>query len=111
MQLRICRHGKRRPGECKHGNILTDNLGQMVKAAQQRRFGQNKENSFPRWCRECEVLAACQGGCPKHRFAQSHYGEPGCIISVQVTGNLSAIFANTFEPWLPCWKTDTPPPS
>jgi uncharacterized protein len=37
----------------------------------------SKETALPRWCRECEVLAACQGGCPKHRFAQSHYAEPG----------------------------------
>jgi uncharacterized protein len=40
-------------------------------------FGVAKENALPRWCRECEVLAACRGGCPKHRFAQSHYDEPG----------------------------------
>jgi uncharacterized protein len=36
-----------------------------------------KETALPRWCKECEVLAACQGGCPKHRFEISHYDEPG----------------------------------
>jgi len=59
------------------GNLLTDDLGGMVQTSLKSGFGVCKESALPRWCRECEVLAACQGGCPKHRFAQSHYGEPG----------------------------------
>ena len=59
------------------GNVLTDDLPAMVAASLQAGFGVSKETALPRWCRECEVLAACQGGCPKHRFGQSHYGEPG----------------------------------
>ncbi|OHB33029.1 MAG: anaerobic sulfatase maturase [Desulfuromonadaceae bacterium GWC2_58_13] len=59
------------------GNILSDDLAGMVAKSARSGFGVDKENALPRWCRECEVLAACQGGCPKHRFAQSHYGEPG----------------------------------
>jgi uncharacterized protein len=59
------------------GNILSDDLTAMVEKSLQTGFGVNKESALPRWCQECEVLAACQGGCPKHRFTQSHYGEPG----------------------------------
>jgi uncharacterized protein len=59
------------------GNILRDDQSAMVAASLQNGFGAHKEATLPRWCRECEVLAACQGGCPKHRFAQSHYGDPG----------------------------------
>lgn len=59
------------------GNILSDDLAGMVEKSCQTGFGVDKENALPRWCRECEVLAACQGGCPKHRFTQSHYDEPG----------------------------------
>jgi len=59
------------------GNILNDDLTQMAEASLQTGFGAGKESALPRWCRECEVLAACRGGCPKHRFAQSHYDEPG----------------------------------
>ena len=61
----------------KLGNILTDDLTQMVEASLRTGFGAGKESALPRWCRDCEVLAACRGGCPKHRFAQSHYSEPG----------------------------------
>ncbi len=59
------------------GNILRDDLSAMVAASLQNGFGAHKETTLPRWCWECEVLAACQGGCPKHRFAQSCQGEPG----------------------------------
>ncbi len=61
----------------KLGNILTDNLFRMVEKSLQSGFGLSKKTALPRWCRECDVLAACQGGCPKHRFAQSYYHEPG----------------------------------
>ncbi|NLC70581.1 MAG: anaerobic sulfatase maturase [Desulfuromonadaceae bacterium] len=61
----------------KLGNILFNDLTGMVAVSLRTGFGVSKESALPRWCRECEVLAACQGGCPKHRFAQSHYNEPG----------------------------------
>lgn len=61
----------------KLGNILTDNLLQMVEKSVQSGFGVSKKTALPSWCRECDVLAACRGGCPKHRFAQSYYNEPG----------------------------------
>ncbi len=61
----------------KIGNIITDELSQMVEKSVQSGFGISKETALPRWCRECEVLAACRGGCPKHRFAQTYYKEPG----------------------------------
>jgi uncharacterized protein len=63
--------------EYKLGNICTDDLLKMVGKSIQSGFGITKETSLPRWCKECEVLAACRGGCPKHRFAQTYYKEPG----------------------------------
>ncbi|APG28987.1 anaerobic sulfatase maturase [Syntrophotalea acetylenivorans] len=63
--------------EYRLGNISSDDLARMVDTSLQSGFGQNKESSLPRWCRDCEVLAACQGGCPKHRFARSPYDESG----------------------------------
>jgi uncharacterized protein len=59
------------------GNILHDDLAAMVASSLQTGFGMDKERALPRWCQECDVLAACRGGCPKHRFAQSPYDEPG----------------------------------
>ncbi len=59
------------------GNILTDTLPVLVEKSLQTQFGISKETALPRWCRECDVLAACQGGCPKHRFIQTFDNEPG----------------------------------
>lgn len=59
------------------GNILTDTLPFMVEKSLHTQFGISKESALPRLCRECEVLAACQGGCPKHRFARTYDDEPG----------------------------------
>jgi uncharacterized protein len=61
----------------KLGNIITDTLPDMVAKSLRSGFGVTKETALPRWCKECEVLAACQGGCPKHRFIKTYYDEPG----------------------------------
>ncbi len=63
--------------EYKLGNVLSDSLLDMAEQSRQSGFGVAKEKALPRWCRECKVLAACRGGCPKHRFALSHNSEPG----------------------------------
>ena len=63
--------------EYKLGNIIEDNPMAMVEKSIGQGFGVCKERSLPRWCRECDVLQACWGGCPKHRFATTYYDEPG----------------------------------
>lgn len=63
--------------EYRLGNITTDRLSDLVAKSLQSGFGVVKETALPRWCRECDVLPACRGGCPKHRFATTYYDEPG----------------------------------
>lgn len=63
--------------EYRLGNILTDNLGELIEHSVLEGFGPHKEQTLPRWCRECDVLNACWGGCPKDRFTVSPHGEPG----------------------------------
>lgn len=63
--------------EYRLGNILRDDLARMVEASIRSGFGASKESALPGWCRQCDVLAACRGGCPKHRFAETCQGEPG----------------------------------
>ncbi len=45
------------------GNISDKSLLTLVNPPQQRRFGQDKHDSLPRYCRECDVRFACHGGC------------------------------------------------
>src|SRR5207253_9864856 len=59
------------------GNILNRSLGEMVSSAQQQKFGNDKSDTLPSYCRKCEVKFACNGECPKHRFIETADGEPG----------------------------------
>ena len=63
--------------EYKLGNILADDLTHMIEKLLRSGFGVNKESALPKWCKKCEVLAACRGGCPKHRFMETFHSEPG----------------------------------
>lgn len=63
--------------EYRLGNISSDDLLQIVDKSVQSGLGIAKETALPSWCRECEVLAACRGGCPKHRFKKTYNDEPG----------------------------------
>jgi uncharacterized protein len=59
------------------GNILETPLIELVGSEQQLKFGLNKKASLPRYCRECPVLFACNGGCPKNRTDLTPDGEAG----------------------------------
>jgi len=61
----------------KLGNILNQRLGEMLASPAQQKFGNDKSDSLPAYCRECEVRFACNGECPKHRFINTPSGEPG----------------------------------
>jgi len=63
--------------EYRLGNIVNHPLMQMVEQSCRSGFGVKKETSLPAWCKECEVRPACEGGCPKHRFAKTPCNEPG----------------------------------
>jgi uncharacterized protein len=49
----------------------------MAASEAQRRFGDAKFDTLPRFCRQCEVRFACNGECPKHRFIRTPDGEEG----------------------------------
>ncbi len=63
--------------EYRLGNISEEALPVMAERSRASGFGVTKQSALPRWCRECPVLAACRGGCPKHRFATTVQDEPG----------------------------------
>jgi serine-type anaerobic sulfatase-maturating enzyme len=61
----------------KLGNVKDKHMIELVASPQQRRFGLDKRDTLPRFCLECDVRFACHGGCPKDRFVDDPYGEPG----------------------------------
>jgi uncharacterized protein len=63
--------------EYKLGNIAEKPIAELVFSPQQKKFGADKSDTLPRYCRECDVRFACNGECPKHRFLRTPDGEPG----------------------------------
>ena len=61
----------------KLGNIHETHMLDLVASPQMVQFGMDKRDTLPRVCRECDVRFACHGGCPKDRFREDAYGEPG----------------------------------
>ncbi len=59
------------------GNIAETPLVELLENPRQRAFGERKKTALPRFCRSCEVLPLCNGGCPKDRFILTPDGEPG----------------------------------
>ena len=63
--------------EYKLGNIYNEPLASMMYSDKQLKFGADKFNKLPTQCKECDVLFACNGECPKNRFSYDKNGEYG----------------------------------
>lgn len=59
------------------GNIKEATLTQMMYSDKQQEFAKMKQRMLPRQCRECLYEFACHGECPKNRFINDEYGNPG----------------------------------
>lgn len=59
------------------GNITHKSIFEMMNSERQIRFGLDKRDTLPNQCRECRYLFACNGECPKNRFATTADGQPG----------------------------------
>lgn len=63
--------------EYKLGNITDTHMAELVTSDKQRQFGLDKFEGLPQYCMQCDVRAACHGGCPKDRFILTPDGEAG----------------------------------
>jgi uncharacterized protein len=63
--------------EYRLGNIYSKPLSSMMYSEEQLKFGNDKFDKLPQQCRECDVLFACYGECPKNRFIKDKYGNDG----------------------------------
>jgi uncharacterized protein len=59
------------------GNVLEQPLRELASSPALTRFGRHKTDSLPACCRGCPYRFACQGECPRNRFAATPDGEPG----------------------------------
>lgn len=61
----------------KLGNIRSKTLTGMMYSTEQMKFGRDKYSKLPTQCKECDVLFACHGECPKNRIIKTEDGEEG----------------------------------
>jgi len=59
------------------GNIKDRPLDAQVLSRSQVKFGYAKNETLPRYCRECRYLTDCWGECPKNRIIRTSADEPG----------------------------------
>lgn len=59
------------------GNIRDTPLGQLLEHPALLQFGRDKQERLPCYCRQCDVLDLCNGGCPKDRLIKTPEGEAG----------------------------------
>jgi len=59
------------------GNIQQQQMTELAGSERQAKFGRDKMDTLPAFCRECDVRFACHGECPKNRFLTTPDGEPG----------------------------------
>lgn len=59
------------------GNIMEKEMTEMIISDKQIKFGNDKYDTLPGYCRNCDVLFACNGECPKNRFINTPDGEQG----------------------------------
>ncbi|NDV27681.1 anaerobic sulfatase maturase [Desulfovibrio sp. JC010] len=60
--------------EFKRGNILRQSLAEMLGSEEQTAFRCMKSELLPQECRDCSILFACKGECPKNRFLPAENG-------------------------------------
>ena len=59
------------------GNLNSSSMEKLIDSPSLRKFGQAKKEKLSQYCRDCDVLFACNGECPKNRFIQTPDGEFG----------------------------------
>lgn len=63
--------------EYRLGNIRTQTIAGMLYGEKQQQFSTLKRAALPSQCKACRYLFACNGECPKNRFAKTRDGEAG----------------------------------
>jgi uncharacterized protein len=75
----------------------------------QTKFGNDKFDALPRYCRNCEFLELCFGGCPSHRHMRSPDGEPGWNWLCEGYKNFFTYSSKYFRAMGECLRRKMPP--
>lgn len=93
----------------KLGNITQTPMKALHESEQQQVFGNDKWDKLPRYCRECEFLNVCNGGCPKDRIRETPDGEPGLNYLCQGYKTFYSHSLPVFRKMAKCLEMGYPP--
>lgn len=91
------------------GNIRRTSIAELLKSPAQLQFGRDKRDTLPRFCLECNVLAMCNGGCPKDRFIATPDGEDGLNYLCEGFKQFFTHARPVMERLVPLWKSGASP--
>lgn len=95
--------------EHKLGNIKEKTMEEMFESEMQHKFGQDKFDKLPSYCKSCEFLERCYGGCPKHRFNKTPDGDPGLNYLCEGYKMFFAHIQPTMDYMADCLRKQQPP--
>jgi len=87
------------------GNISLTAVAELLKSPEQLQFGLDKRDTLPVFCLECDVLAMCNGGCPKDRFITTPNGEEGLNYLCEGFKHFFTHSRPVLERLVPLWKS------
>ncbi len=61
--------------EFRLGNVMDEDLAEIVSSPFQVKFGNDKRDALPEKCRSCPYLRLCNGACPKDRLVETESGK------------------------------------
>jgi uncharacterized protein len=81
------------------GNIADTDIIELVASDRQYQFGQDKLDTLPQQCLDCEVRFACHGECPKNRFCEAPRSPEGGAGTTTAEGDpgLNYLCAGWYE--------------
>lgn len=90
------------------GNLNDAGLDDIFRSSALVLFGLNKRDNLPAYCKQCDVLAWCNGGCPKDRIAVSPDGEKGLNYLCPAFRQFFAHSRPTMERLAVYWQSGKP---
>ncbi|TVY99115.1 hypothetical protein EAS64_41875 [Trebonia kvetii] len=74
---------------------------ELIVLPRQRQFGRDKRDTLTRYCRNCDVRFACNGGCPKTGSLSPPTGSPASTTCAPATSSSSVTSPSRWTPWPP----------
>lgn len=92
----------------KIGNLNQDDCNKAIFGEKQKKFGNDKYDTLPKECLDCNYLNYCYGACPKDRILKTSTGEDGLHYLCKGYKDFYRHTVPTFQKMAQCLKMRMP---